>query len=84
MLCYIAVPSLRSEVPGGCVLGRNAGRSRLKMKGLVAFQRSRATDAGFEWRMLCDPVAFVTLPLLFFLYWVEVEAGVKESMWQTG
>lgn len=54
------------------------------MKGLVAFQRSRATDAGFEWRMLCDPVAFVTLPLLFFLYWVEVEAGVKESMWQTG
>lgn len=36
------------------------------MKGLVAFQGSRAADGGFAWKVLCEPLAFVTLPLLFF------------------
>lgn len=54
------------------------------MKGLVAFQGSRATDAGFGWRMLCDQLAFVTLSLLFFLYRVEGETSVRESTRQTG
>lgn len=40
--------------------------------------------AGIGWGMLRDPLAFVTLPLLFFLYWIEVKAGVKTSMCRMG
>lgn len=37
------------------------------MIGLLASQGSRGADAGIGWRVLRDPLAFVTLPLLFFL-----------------